>query len=216
MKTFKEFLLSELKHPIDHIDESRRSINRLIKHVRNDPFVIIISVERSPYNVEYDHNDIDGQRKAIEDQQRLNVANTASFRRGLTLFKSGYIPVHGGYNESYVKQDGSTVKVHVDEQSTIVYCTQRNKDQIKQFCVDWAERTNQESILIIDHGKGCFYNVKQRSCQPIGLFYPDKLGDYYTRLFGKSFTMTDNRNRITDRLKAMFNYSEDDINTYTK
>lgn len=219
MLTFKQLLQKELKHGNqDYLDENRRSLGRFTKHVMNDPFVIVISVERSPYEVGIKHGS--KSTDSVSDIRKRgvfwNAVNTLDFRKQLTTHRAGFIKVTGHYVET-IDIDDIKQPYDVVEQSSIVYTTERNKDTIWRLCVHWAKKTNQESILVIDHGKAKYYFPDSNTFENVGLFYPDKLGQYYTTLHNnKSFTFTSDRSKISDKLKSVFNYTDDDVAGYTK
>ena len=216
MKSFKEFLIGELKHPTDYIDESRRSLGRLAKHIRNDPVVIIISVERSPYKRSFDP-DIPGSReKAIKAGKYINDVNTESFRQHLRTIGAGYINVAGSYKERYTAPDGKQELVTVKERSTIVYTTQRNRDNVIAVCKQWATKTQQDSILIVNQGKGVLWYPSDNHTESVGDFHPRKIGEYYTIVHGrdgtdnvKAFTFANDQQKLVNKIEDIFNYDVD-------
>ena len=65
--------------------------------------------------------------------------------------------------------------------------------------------------------KAKYYFPSSDTFENVGLFYPDKLGQYYTTLHNnKSFTFTTDRSKISDKLRTVFNYTDDDVADYTK
>ena len=221
MKSFTEYLIAELKQS-QPIDENRRSMGRLVQHFKNDPFVIVISVERNPRE-SVTSEDIDTRIKQFKQAQLANIDNTMMFRDGLRHFQhTGYITVNGSYVEQSYDTYGKPVDVLVKERSSIVYCTDSNKDDVFQYCKRWALKTNQQCIPIVKHGKASFYYPSDNRFENVGLFYPDKIGDYYTTLYGKtnkpvkSFTFTSDRSKISKAVAKMFNYTDTDYQQYTK
>lgn len=121
MLTFEQFYQKELK-------ESKRSMSRFYYHVSKDPFMIIMSVEHSPYEIgieRYPNADKKDEQKLREYGEHINNLNTSTFRHNLSKFKSGFIPLLGKYNEPSWKDPKTTVEVYED--STAIYCTERTK-----------------------------------------------------------------------------------------
>ncbi len=192
MLDFKTLLLKQLK-------ENRRSMGRFVDHILNDPYVIIMSVERSPYEVGRVQYGITDEELARKKGEKTNYYNTINFRTLLRRFKCGFITVSGSYIEEHDDND-----VIVNERSTIIYCTEDNKQQLYDFCVEWAKKTNQDSILIIEKGRGKYYYPQINKFEDKGMFYPDQIGEYYTILHrNKKFTFTTKEFNITRQLKKM-------------
>ena len=208
MLTFKQFYQKELK-------ENRRSMGRSMHHVSKDPYVIIMSVERNPYevgrnkHVDWDYSDPKNRKKAVTIGAEINTAVTAEFRKHLGSFKSGFIPIEGTYLETLKLPSGEQEQIKVDEQSTIVYCTETNKDRLYKFCIGWAKQYNQQAILVVEKGKGYYVDPQNNKREYIGIFYPDDIEQYCSVLVGnKKFTFTKNKQKITQRLKDMFNLDD--------
>lgn len=94
----------------EFVNENRRSYSRLLYHQKVDPFLVIMSVERSPFKLGSEHlnpnHDQKLQKEIEADRDRvskigmkINRENTQQFRRELSSLKCGYIPVEGTYNE---------------------------------------------------------------------------------------------------------------------
>ena len=199
------------------LDENRKSMSRLLTHVGNDPFVIVISVERSPFEIGHKaFPKLDYQNSKNVEQSRnhgasVNALNTSEFRRGLSQFHSGFIKIEGQYKET-TRIDNIDVETDVHEQSTIVYCSEASKDELYQYCIKFAKRTNQECILFIEKGKGYYLNPRTLQKDYIGIFYPDKFGEYYSILVQrnhktgrqqKAFTFVKDTSKISSNLKRL-------------
>lgn len=203
MRTFKEFLAAQQKQEDRNgLSESRRSMSRLMFHQKYDPFVIIISVERNIIELgrQTFPNDI---QKALEHGKAININNTLSFRSDLRLNDIGFVPVRGSYIETYTDSTGQKIDRKVDEWSQIVYTTNDNKDKVLDICLKWAKKTNQECILYIELGKGYFLYPNDNHKESIGIFYPEKVGEYYTKLtHNKSFEFT--TKNVSEKIKRYF------------
>lgn len=216
MKTFDQYCETVL-------DESRKSMSRMLKHIIEDPFVIIISCERSPYEIgmnvhsKLDLNDSHNLKKVLGTGKLINAERTDSFRNTLKLHRYGYIPVEGSYYETR-KIGDQQLKVRVIEKSTIVYCNADNQKDILQICLSHAKLSNQECILYVEKGKGYYLYPGLKKKEYVGVFYPERLGDYYTVLVQKndkthrqekSFTFTTNKNKLSTTLKRLFDIKDE-------
>lgn len=209
----------------EYLQESWKSMSRLIAHAAKDPFVVIISVERNALVLGYENTD-DKSKLDLDDEsciaslkekgKKINKINTALFRSQLDNFKSGYIKVQGTYSEP-VTIDDHHENVDVVENSTIVFCNEDNKNDIMRFCKHWAKTTNQDAILIIEKGRGWYYYPKTSKKESIGTFVPADVEQYFTKLVRrndseggslqrveKRFTFTKDKTKITNALKALF------------
>lgn len=205
------------------INESRKSMSRMLKHIAEDPFVIIMSCERSPYEIGMNlYNDLDFKdpnniKKIVGVGNVINKERTDNFRKFLKLHRYGYIPVDGSYYET--RQVGNNkIRVRVDEQSTIVYCNSENQNDVLELCLSHAKLSNQECILYVEKGKGYYLYPNTRKKEFIGVFYPERLSDYYTVLVQKndkthrqekSFTFTTNKNKLSATLKKLFDIKDE-------
>lgn len=200
MKTFNQYVESV------EIEESRKSMSRLIQHFINDPYVIIMSVERNPVELgikiddSLDPTDKEQLKKLVRLGTIQNSKITATFRSNLKSYRSGYIPIEGSYVETTKMKDGTVEQYKFNENSQIIYCdnidNDKLKDQLYDLCISYAVKTNQECILVVDKGFGFYVDPRTGKRDPIGMFHPEKLGEYYSTLVkAKQSVYYSNRNR---------------------
>lgn len=67
--------------------------------------------------------------------------------------------------------------------SQIIYTSEQNKDDVFDKCLDWANRTNQDSILIAHKGRGYLHYLdRSKPHEKLGDFHPEKIGEFCTLL----------------------------------
>lgn len=209
MKTFKEFLASKQKQEDRNgLSESIRSMSRLMYHQKYDPFIIIISVERNAKELGRKRYP-DDEQKAIINGISINDVNTNNFRVDLCNNHIGFVPVYGRYIETYIDDNGDKVEKKVIERSQIIYTTNDNKDLIMDLCLKWAKKTNQECILYIENGKGSFLYPNDNHKESIGIFYPEKIDEYYSEITpNKTFEFT--TKNVSEKIKRYFEIEQDE------
>lgn len=224
IKTFEQFCKDVLGvTKIEKIEENRHSLSRFVMHMLNDPFVILMSTERSPYEAgkevhpDWDYSNPENLEKARKIGAELNAVQTASFRDALKARNIGFIPAKGSYVETHIV-DGKKKEIQVIENTTIIYVTEHNKQDIFEYCCHWAKEYDQECILLASGGKGYFYYIDSGRIEDRGVFYPEKIGDFWTELAkenknahrnGRSFTFTDDPSKISATLKRVFKLKDE-------
>lgn len=175
------------------LQERASQYNSIMKHIKDDKFIIIISVEKDASFF----NSI-GIDNADEYAEGKNEENTRSFRAQLKTAKISYTNVNGGYKESYIDKNGFKHHVDFNEHSTICYGNSQNANQLIELCVKWTKKTYQNSILFATNGEALLYFTNECDYKPdsnsptihkaadsteyIGDFHPTKLGDYFTTI----------------------------------
>lgn len=198
MKTFNQYVESV------EIEESRKSMSRLIQHFINDPYVIIMSVERTPTEVGFrdnpklDKNNPQDSDKAFDEGVAENAFATGAFRTNLKQFRSGYIPIQGSYVETVNGKPREVI-----EHSFIIYCPKDESKHLYDFCIQQAKKYHQECILVVENGFGFFVDPHTNERDPIGMFYPDKIGQYFSTMVKKKVDDYYNKRHRSPHVKVI-------------
>lgn len=169
------------------LDESRKSYSRFINHMKNDPFIIFMSVDKSPLwlglRIAKEQGKTLTNKEARELGKRTNALTQDGFKTQLRNRNIGYVAIDGGYKEL----DPDTKRlIPVDEQSFIIYTNEDNKDNILKFCLEKAKETLQDTIMIVEKNKAKYIHVSDGREEYVGEFSFSKLNDYWSRLHKNS------------------------------
>ena len=210
MKTFKQWLDDcqniYTKDYDSLLGESYKVMKLFMKHLDKDPFVIIMSVERSVYRGLTKNQDVKTQQKIIEQNELENQANTNSFRNMLRGHGYKFLPVVGQYQEV---SDNSKVTEKVTESSTVVFVKkgESGREALK-ICLDFAKKYKQDSILVASRDVGFFYYTrdtdkhKTGDIVEIGRFYSNKIGEYYSTFETEKHSLVGYKNFYNDKGKT--------------
>lgn len=165
---------------IEYIKESiltEASVKRLAKHIEMGEPVAIVSAYRSDYVPDNKERNASMCNKNTNQLRSIVLSNKFGFNRGV-----------GGFIEHL--KDGSTREVK-DERSTIIYATPDREQELYKLAVALGKKYNQESILWIDtKGKAFWINTSSKigDKTPLGQFYPERVGDYFTKIKKQYFS----------------------------
>lgn len=177
----------EYKHRNEDLEESRKSYSRFINHMKKDPFIIFMSVDKNPLwlgtRIAKKKGEKLTNKEARELGERTNALTQDGFKTQLRSRNIGYVAIDGGYKE---KDPDSDRLIPVDEQSFIIYTNEDNKDNILKFCLEKAKETLQDTIMIVEKNKAKYIHVSDGREEYVGEFSFSKLNDYWSRLHKNS------------------------------
>lgn len=172
------------------LGESYKNMKLFMKHLDKDPFVIVMSVERSIYrglSVQQKREALKNNKlyqKIINKNDSENVNATVEFRSALRSVGAKYLSVVGKYEES----DRETGDIMPREEvSTVVFIKPGSEgEKVLNTCIKYAKKFDQDSILVASREVGFFFytnNTKDNKAGDIieiGKFNSNKIGDYFS------------------------------------
>lgn len=161
--------MSEILESIRSLKLYEASLGRLIQHLGKD-CILMISADRGE-NSKSENNSNYNELK--------NLVNTANF---------GYNKVIGSYIEE--TDDGKFRKVL--EKLLVIYAKVKDKKALYQLGISLSKKIKQDSFLFIDEeGNSTYEYMKDgiRKRDKLGKFKFTNLGDYYTKIGKKNFSI---------------------------